>query len=69
MSELVDRILLIDGAAAVEERLKSWQQSNPKRLETLVGVCARLPLIDQIRGFSFAGETHFEKESFLYQIG
>lgn len=69
MSTLVDRVLLIDEATpGIEERLNALQQSNLKRLEILVGVCARLSLVDQIRGFSFVGSTQFEKENFLYQI-
>jgi hypothetical protein len=37
MIELVERVLAIDDATNdVEERLNSWQQSNPKRLETVV---------------------------------
>jgi len=69
MSKLVDRVLLIDDATYnVEEKFNALQQSNPKRLEILAGVCARLSLVDQIRGFSFVGNTQFEKESFLYQI-
>jgi len=69
MTTLVNKVLLLDEAAqSIEERLDTLQQSNPKRLETLVGVCARLSLIDQIRVSSFAGSTQFEKDNFLYQI-
>jgi hypothetical protein len=69
MSKLVDTVLLIDGSTYdIEERLNALQLRNPKRLETLVGVCARLLLVDQIRDLSFAGNTRFEKKSFLYQI-
>ena len=69
MSTLVHGVLLIDDATHdVEEKLNALQQSSPKRHETLIGVCARLSLIDQIRGFSFVGSTQFETRNFLYQI-
>jgi len=69
MSTLVQSVLAIDGLPqGIEEKFKVLQQSDPKRLEILVGVCARLSLIDQIRGFSFSGSTQFEKENFHYQI-
>lgn len=69
MSTLIDKILLIDEATqGTEERLNTLQQNNPKHRETLVGVCARLSLVDQIRAFPFVGNTPFEKEFFLYQI-
>jgi hypothetical protein len=66
---MVGRVLLIDEATqGLEEKLYALQQSNPKRLEILIGVCARLSLVDQIRDFSFVGSTQSEKEYFLYQI-
>jgi hypothetical protein len=69
MSTLIDKVLLIDNATpSTEGKLNALQQSNPKRLETLIGVCARLSLVDQIRGFSIMGDTLSEKENFLYQI-
>jgi hypothetical protein len=67
--ELVETVLLIYGGTYnIKGRIHDMQQKNPKRLEILVGVCARLLLIDQICGLSFAGNTRSEKESFLYQI-
>lgn len=69
MSTLVNRVLLLDETAqSIERKLNTLQENDPKRLETLVGVCARLSLIDQIRMFSFAGSTQYERDNFLYQI-
>lgn len=69
MRVLIQRVLVIDEAVQGDnENLNALQEDNPKRLETLVGVCARLALVDKIRGFSFIGIAQFEKENFLYQI-
>lgn len=69
MSALINRVLLIDESTqGIEERLNALQQSNPKRCNTLNGVCVRLSMVDQIHGCSFTGNTQWEKENFLYQI-
>jgi len=52
----------------VQEKLNTLQKNDAKRHETLVGVCARLSLVDQIRNIPFVQDTQMVKEYFLYQI-
>ena len=69
MSTLAHRILLIDqDMEGVQEKLNSLQKNDTKRHETLVGVCARLSLVDQIRNIPFIQGAQIEEEYFLYQI-
>lgn len=69
ISTLLDRILLIEEPShGVEEEIDALQQNNLERLKTLVGVCARLSLVDQIHSFSSAGNTQLEQDNFDYHI-
>lgn len=70
MNVLVNNVLVINNVTqkTVGERLKAFAKTDRKRLETLIGVCARLFFVDQICAFPTLGNSQLERDNLFYQI-